>query len=82
MSLTTNLEARANGWTALGLTVLLVAGGWSLADQDVAIEALDQDQVITDEGMPASDERKAGLAFADAARAEDERPRLALVGAV
>lgn len=38
MSLTTNLEARANGWTALGLTVLLVAGGWSLADQDVAWE--------------------------------------------
>jgi endonuclease I len=38
MSLTTNLESRANSWTALGLTVLLVAGGWTLADQDVAWE--------------------------------------------
>ncbi len=38
MPLTTNLESKANSWTALGLTVLLIAGGWTLADQDVAWE--------------------------------------------
>ncbi|MBU0741671.1 endonuclease [bacterium] len=38
MPLTTDLETRANGWTALGLTVLLIAGGWTLADQDIAWE--------------------------------------------
>src|SRR5664280_3014467 len=50
-------------------------GGGS--DEDVVREALDDDEVVRHEPVPALDEGESALAFADARLAEEERPEAA-----